>query len=146
MQRDHNLELPTWTETIGLDQLAILRNRFYAMNTETPYMTRVTAGPLIAEFVDKMTEWDSGVLTQKLLVYSAHDFNIIDVMNALNMSNQIDNYPNFGAALALELYRDDGPTTELRVNWSNWSWIDILFILKFCFPFLFRFSTMHIQK
>lgn len=108
VQQDNGLKLPAWAEHIGLDKMLKLRERSHAVDTETPFMKRIGAGPLVTEIVDKLTQKENGTISQSLQIYSAHDSNMINLMSALNMSSQFGYFIDFAAAIVFELYRIDG--------------------------------------
>lgn len=124
VERSNNLELPAWTDPVFPDILYSVRLRAYQLYTETPYMTRIRGGPLVTEIFNQMVQKQNGELPRNISVYSAHDTTMNFVMTALNVINQTDAIPQYGATLTFELYCNSNYEENCTVA------VRILFYLK----------------
>lgn len=67
-------------------------------------MKRIRGGKLVTNMVTQMKKKRDGGLVQNIQIYSAHDSTLVNVMNALGVISQTSAGPDYGAALAFELY------------------------------------------
>lgn len=112
VQRDSNLKLPAWTESIFPDKMSLLKRRIFDLFTETPYMRRIKGGLLITEIVDKMIKKQTEEITQNILVYSGHDSTIRNMVRGMNVTDQVPEMPGYGASLIFELHCNDEYSAE----------------------------------
>lgn len=111
VQTNHNLKLPLWTESIYPAKMYTLKARGMELFTETPYMRRIKGGLLITEIVDKMMKKEAGELTQNIFIYSGHDLTIMNMLRGLNVTDQTQLVPDYGASLIFELHCNDEYST-----------------------------------
>lgn len=109
---DYGLELPEWTKSIFPEKWRPLRVRTMQVFTETPYMKRIRGGPLITEIVNKMMRKQRGEITQNMYIYSGHDSTLLNMLSGMNMHNQTNGIPDYGAALIFEMHCDDQTAPE----------------------------------
>lgn len=116
-EQDNGLRLPDWVQRVGLDTLLKVRERAVAATVETPYLTRIAGAPLATHLVDKLTQKANGTISQNLQIFSLHDNNIIQLMAALNMVDEIGFFVDFGVTLVFELHQINGcPVVEVIVE------------------------------
>lgn len=100
-----NWELPDWTETVFPDKTLPLAERYLRLITETPFMKRIKAGPLMTEIIENMYSMKNNLPQERSInIYSAHDVTLVNLMNAMGVLEQTTNKPEFAAALAIELH------------------------------------------
>lgn len=67
-------------------------------------MRRIKGGLLITEIADKMIKKQTGELTQNIFIYSAHDLTLVNMLRGLNVTDQTESLPDYGASLIFELH------------------------------------------
>lgn len=117
IQQNNGLELPEWSDSVFPDDLLPVRIRSFQLFTETPYMKRIKGGPLITEIFNQLIAKQNGDLSRKVMIFSAHDKTLANVMSALDVSDQTEPLPDFGATLVFELFC--GASEECTVNVSE---------------------------
>lgn len=76
-------------------------------------------GPVLTQILDnmmnkKLNQLDSD---RSMYIYSAHDVTLVNVMRALNITDQTSRKPHYGATLAFELHFNERLNDlELRVS------------------------------
>lgn len=98
------LTLPDWTEDIFPSKTLPLAERYLRLLSDTPFMKRIKAGPLISEIIETMLNRKNHLTERTISIYSGHDVTLVSVMNAMHILNQTTNKPDFSAALAIELH------------------------------------------
>lgn len=139
IQECHGLELPPWTNSIYPKMLYDARVRAFQLSTETDYMKRIRAGPLINRIYNQMAQFQSGKSARNIITYSAHDTTIANVLAAMNFIGQTDPIPSYGALLAFELYGKRNRNKEHTVQVCT-------FFNRFFFPtFSTNFLTLPVK-
>ncbi|KAK9877477.1 hypothetical protein WA026_018586 [Henosepilachna vigintioctopunctata] len=110
IEQSHNLSLPEWTKNIFPISMEPLAALSLASFTETDYMKKVKAGPLLKKILNNMKQKSSIGIVPKLLIYSGHDLTLVNILRALGFSEQIK--PSFGAYIIFELLNG----TSIDVN------------------------------
>lgn len=81
----------------------------FSVATATPLLARLKVGPLLKEITSKMSEAinrKKSVSQLKLLVYSAHDLNIANVLSALGIFNNMA--PPYTSTIFMDLLYGEG--------------------------------------
>lgn len=112
VHRDAKLKLPAWTESIFPDKMAPLKARIFQLFTETPYMRRIKGGLLITDIADQMAKKQRGEISQNIFIYSAHDLTLVNMLRGLNVTDQTNMLPKYGASLVFELHCDDEQASQ----------------------------------
>lgn len=116
IQQTYGFELPKWSDAVFPDDLLPVRIRSFQLYTETPYMKRIKGGPLVTEIFNQMQAKRRGDLSRKIMIFSAHDKTLANVMSALDVSDQTEPLPDFGATLVFELYCGDNGECTVSVS------------------------------
>lgn len=114
VQQANGLQLPAWTESVFPDRMRPLAERTLRTYTELPYMRRMRGGALLTVWLDAMLAKRARRLQpdRAVFVYAAHDVTIINMSVALGVLERTAVWPDYAAALVLELhhsvlYQDD---------------------------------------
>lgn len=110
------MRLPKWTKSVFPELLADAKTRIYSLITETPYMLRIRAGPLLTDIYKQMNQKQDGKLSRAIAWYSAPDSTLVNVMKALNVVNQTTMTPDYCATLAIELHCGYIDDCNVKVN------------------------------
>lgn len=105
IERDSSMKLPNWTDPVFPSKILSLSARSQALFTETQYMKRIKAGPLISQICEEMLLKQNNNETRNLFFYSGHDLTLTNVMRALEVQAQTSLTPLYGAAFVFELRR-----------------------------------------
>lgn len=107
IEHSMGLPLPDWTIDIYPEKLLALAERNLALLTETIFMMKVKGGALVSDILKKFEQKVTQNLMpdRNLLIYSAHDVTLVNVMRALNISTQTSRKPDYGATLVFELHQ-----------------------------------------
>lgn len=140
IEENNQLALPEWTESVFPDKLLSLAQRNLALLTETSYMKRAKAGPLLTDIVKQMTKKRNGELLdtdstasaaildminvnygdkstdRSIAIYSGHDVTLISLMRALNVTDQTSRKPDYGAALGIELHQGYNEQDDFEIK------------------------------
>jgi lysosomal acid phosphatase len=99
-------DLPDWTESIFPARTLPLAERYLRLITETPFMKRIKAGPLVTDVIENMSNKINNLPADRNIhIYSAHDVTLVNVMNSMNILNQTSNKPDYASALVFELHQ-----------------------------------------
>jgi lysosomal acid phosphatase len=99
-------ELPDWTEGVFPSKTLPIAERYLRLITETPFMKRIKAGPLMSEIIENMFSNKNNLPQEKSInIYSAHDVTLVNLMNSMAILDQTTNKPRFASALAIELHQ-----------------------------------------
>lgn len=123
VEDSHDLPLPPWTTTIYPAVLLSVRARAFQLFTETQFMKRIRGGPLLTDIYQQMLQKQINALTRNFAIYSAHDSTVVNLMRALNVTEQTTNTPDYGAAVALELHCPVNQECHVKVSRSTASHI-----------------------
>lgn len=116
IQQSNGLELPEWSDAVFPEDLLDVRVRSFQLYTEGPYMKRIKGGPLVTDIFDQMYAKQNGELSRKIMIFSAHDKTLANVMSALNVIDQTEPLPDYGATLLFELYCGGSDECTVRVS------------------------------
>lgn len=120
IQKENNLTLPTWTESVFPDKLLVIAEKALTVRTQTTYMKLVRGGPMVSRIFNQMLhKQNRKEPNRSIYVYSGHDATLMSVMRLLNLTNQTTRKPDYGATLAFELHcptHDDCNQFEVRVS------------------------------
>uniref|UniRef100_A0A2H1VAX3 acid phosphatase n=2 Tax=Spodoptera frugiperda TaxID=7108 RepID=A0A2H1VAX3_SPOFR len=98
------LHLPEWAKPI-LGRLGEAGRLAYRLYFRTDEMKKIGGGVLLDKFVTAGNDFIAGKqVSQRLRLFSAHDFNIGALMEVAKVEND-HSIPEYGAVFALELYR-----------------------------------------
>ncbi|KAH9631288.1 hypothetical protein HF086_003724 [Spodoptera exigua] len=98
------LHLPEWAKPI-LGRLGEAGRLAYRLYFRTDEMKKIGGGVLLDKFVRAGNNFIAGKqVSQRLRLFSAHDFNIGALMEVAKVEND-HSIPEYGAVFALELYR-----------------------------------------
>lgn len=115
----YNKTLPEWTKGVFPGgPFKMLRDFSFTLDSATPELARMSAGPFLEEVLRHWHKVDMGVEmggndTKLLYVYSSHDTKVASLLNALKMFNGIA--PPYAAAVIMELLEAD---TEMVVRFA----------------------------
>lgn len=104
-QRGH--ELPKWTEAVYPQPLKNLTGRYLSRSSATTLLKRLRFGSLLkdilsrAEAAGRPEKSGSNIHNRKVLIYSAHDFTIVGLLNCLGIFD--GNPSGFAASLTFEV-------------------------------------------
>ncbi|XP_063241769.1 prostatic acid phosphatase-like [Bacillus rossius redtenbacheri] len=115
----YNLTLPDWVWPYypnPLKSLFLLEN--FIVEAGTPELQRLSAGPMLKEITENMKAKANATLSpdRKLYIYSAHDKNLVDTQQALNVFN--GNLVPYASALKFELHKCNG-SYYVAVSYKN---------------------------
>ncbi|XP_033225868.1 venom acid phosphatase Acph-1-like [Belonocnema kinseyi] len=103
-----NLKLPSWTKGVypDGDLLNGTLLEFDRMN-HSKSMKRRNGGRMIKKFIEEMDSVEVGLMdkNRKMIIYGAHDLNIVAVLKALDVF--FPHVPKFSSAVIVELHRMD---------------------------------------
>ncbi|ODN01018.1 Lysosomal acid phosphatase [Orchesella cincta] len=116
VQTAHNLTLPEWTKEVFPDKLRPMAHKWIKMQTHTPEMRRLKAGPLLTDILrnmkrasEKPSEAELKVLealfhtpAAKFFMYSGHDTTITALLDALDLYSGV--IPPYASSLYFELH------------------------------------------
>ncbi|CAG9810751.1 unnamed protein product [Chironomus riparius] len=104
-EKEAGWDLPDWTEGVFPSKTLPLAERYLRLITETPFMKRIKAGPLMTEIMENMFSKKNSLPQEyDVNIYSAHDVTLVNLMNSMNILNQTSNKPDFASALAIEVH------------------------------------------
>lgn len=120
IEKGNNMSLPAWTDSVFPDQLHAMAVSALALPTQTLYMKMVKGGPLVKKIVDQMREKQVNNSNRSIYVYSGHDSTLLSVARLLNLNNQTNGVPAFGATLTFELHctTSDAICNQLEIRVS----------------------------
>ncbi|XP_055308428.1 prostatic acid phosphatase-like [Sitodiplosis mosellana] len=109
-EKERGFDLPSWVNDISrytndtLEQISTIHMESF---THTNEMKKIKAGFLIKEMFDRFKNKSLSLLQPHLSIwaYSAHDLNIVSVLNALNLYEL--HVPPYASSLFFELYRQN---------------------------------------
>lgn len=117
-QRGH--ELPKWTEVVYPQPLKNLTGRFLSRSSATTLLKRLRFGSLLKDILSNAEKAGRAIKpgkkrhNRKVLIYSAHDFTVVGVLNCLGI---FDGMPSgFAASITFEVRRGTkhhGNTVEI---------------------------------
>ncbi|CAL8126740.1 unnamed protein product [Orchesella dallaii] len=123
VQTAHNMALPEWTKEVFPDKLLPIANKWIQMQTKTPEMQRLKAGPLLTDILrnmkragesEKLSEAELKVLealfhtpAAKFYLYSGHDTTLSAVLDALDLFT--GTFPPYASSLYFELHEYPKP-------------------------------------
>lgn len=114
------LPLPEWTKDVYPAKLLTFLKYNLGIFTTFPYMKQIRGGPFVTQIVDTMQGKIDGNISRKIHIYSGHDTTLVNVMKSLEIINQTDDFPNYGATLTFELHqRNDSNEREIQVMKFN---------------------------
>lgn len=108
IEKDFGYVLPDWTEEIFPAYLENAAIDFYISITDTPELKRLAGGFLLKMLVDTFSQKINNTINppdKKILIYSAHEFNIAIFLRCLNVFER--QFPAYGEAVMLELHLVD---------------------------------------
>lgn len=121
IQQDNNLTLPSWTAEVFPDKMLPVAARNLELITETQYMKKMKGGAFLTDLIDRLVAnfEENSKKNQKIFIYSAHDVSLVNIMRALEVTDQTSNKPDYGATLAFELHQVDGEKDlEMKVSFA----------------------------
>lgn len=107
----NNFTLPQWTRSVYPEKMREPAGYSFKTETATPLLARLKVGPLMKIIVTSIQEVISNKTTgkskkhKKLLIYSAHDLTIGNILNSLDMYD--GKCPAFTSTILIELIHDD---------------------------------------
>ncbi|RDD45823.1 Testicular acid phosphatase-like protein [Trichoplax sp. H2] len=115
----HNLTLPHWANSTVLVRLRKIALFVKLLKYSSPIQQKVTAGELLYRMIHDMKSVKSGTKMNptKLMMYSAHDSNVMAILLALGF--HLTKNPPYTAAVMLELYKDKNGTYLVQVLYRN---------------------------
>jgi len=144
VQTAHNLSLPEWTKEVFPEKMQPMANKWIKMQSQTPEMRRLKAGPLLTDILRNMkrasenpSEAELKVLealfhtpAAKFYLYSGHDTTLSVVLDALDLFSgiippyastlyfELHEYPNADGYVVKIFYRSgiENPATELKLK------------------------------
>ncbi|XP_063242510.1 uncharacterized protein LOC134542291 [Bacillus rossius redtenbacheri] len=119
VQETHNMPLPDWASSYyptPLKHLHLLEN-FIAISG-TSELQRLSAGPILRKMAEDMLDKADGVLTpdRSLFVYSAHDNNVVNILQSLKVFNGL--LAPYASAVLVEL-REKNRNYYVTVSYRN---------------------------
>ncbi|KAJ8664243.1 hypothetical protein QAD02_005905 [Eretmocerus hayati] len=98
------LQKPQWCSKVDCSYLKDVAKLFAKSLTVDEWMKRITAGPLLQQFLKNME--NSASDQKKLHLYSAHDFQIITLTQTLNFAS-VPELPDYGSCITIEKIRGE---------------------------------------
>jgi len=102
----HGVPLPAWiakNDTIKEFLDYYYKNLAPSLFMYSDKLIRLGGGPLLASLISNMREKAAGNLTQKVVVYSAHDVTVMALLAALGVFDR--KQPFYASMVSLDLYR-----------------------------------------
>ncbi|XP_043468547.1 venom acid phosphatase Acph-1-like isoform X2 [Leptopilina heterotoma] len=102
-EKSMGLELPEWSKNIYPNILTAVIAYYKIMNYNVE-LRRLNGGMLVRKVTDDMNAVRNSTMdkNRKLMLYSAHDFNVVAVLSALNV--YYPHAPKFSSAVIMELH------------------------------------------
>lgn len=113
VEEQHGLKLPNWLKDIYPNLLHSIAVQGIELNTGTNLLSRLKVGFLIKEVINIIKEKQKNLLSPSIFVYSAQDSTIINLLNALAISDHI--LPDYGATVSIEGHWTSINKTEIRI-------------------------------
>lgn len=108
IERDewYKLNVPSWArEQSNIDLMADLKRHAYLFDWRPADVQRYRVGPLLGDIRDNIAKVVNGSSKQRFFLYSTHDVNQVLLLQALNMYEQIGNWPtSYSSAIVVEVY------------------------------------------
>jgi len=121
VETQFNYSLPNWTNTIFPDKLKEVSELSFLLPSYNPILKKLSSGVLLNEIVNHMKLKQSNKMKPdiKLWIYSAHDTNVANLLNSLNVFNYI--LPPYTASVFLELRKNTNDSYVVTVSYRNTS-------------------------
>lgn len=111
---------PTWAISYYKDYLMKYMSRYIKVYHETDYMKKVRGGSLITQVLDNfIAVRDKNSTAKNILIYSAHDVNLISMGEILNVINQMPVLPAYGDTITFELHQIGTYEPEVQVYYMS---------------------------
>ncbi|XP_060533022.1 lysosomal acid phosphatase-like [Cylas formicarius] len=117
IEQQNNLALPSWINSTLMASMKELAARNLALYSETEFMKKMKAGPLLKTIVDLMRKAAVDAKVPLINIYSGHDLTIVQVMRALNLTDTIK--PKYGSSLHFEIYSDRSIKVLYKEYWEG---------------------------
>ena len=104
-----NKPLPDWCSEKTYEEIKEMGNYTLSLLSYKPEMNKYNGGPLIKKFLDNILDDNH----KKIYLYSGHDLNVSSFAYGLGLNNY--GYPNFGAAVIIETFKNSNNQKFVRV-------------------------------
>nr|XP_018911571.1 PREDICTED: testicular acid phosphatase homolog [Bemisia tabaci] len=126
----HGMPLPEWAQGANLGRLKNFFDRDCILYFLTPEMIHLRSGVMLNEMLVNMKrKIDAKILERRFNLYSAHDTTIASIWRGMNISREIKEQPQFGAALILELH-EIRSEYYVKILYKESSAVETLSVLK----------------
>lgn len=122
IERDeYGYSVPEWAKNQStIDNLNDLKQKAFWFDWQLPTIQKLRIGLLLNNITNYIRSFGqpSNEARQRIFIYSAHDVNIVLLLQALNMYNQIDlKPPSYCSAIVIEHYQkqDDNREDQIRI-------------------------------
>ncbi|KAI4459432.1 acid phosphatase-related [Holotrichia oblita] len=101
-----NLTLPKWSETVYPEPMSFLAGLQCHYENHNTILKRLFGGRMLKKAIDQMEAKIKNTMTptgRKIYLYSGHEYNVINIMAALNVYTP--HVPKYSAAVMIELHK-----------------------------------------
>lgn len=147
--------VPEWAKNQStIDNLYDLKQKAFWFDWQLPTIQQLRIGLLLNNITNYIHSFrkSSNKESQRIFIYSAHDVNLVLLLQALNMYNQIDlKPPSYCSAIVIEHYRKQDNTDEIRIIYrqilddnvdNNFILSDINLTFDHCAPIETQFCSL----
>ena len=117
----HNLELPKWVTPEIMKNISVVGDFVFFNFFRTKEQQKLLGGGLLKlirdNFQNVRTGQTSSLLSNKLIIYSAHDTTVMALTTLLDVFNEIK--PPYAASIIMELYSDENKKFYLKMMYRN---------------------------
>ncbi|KRT82078.1 Phosphatase [Oryctes borbonicus] len=135
-----NLTLPEWTEAVYPEPMGFLAGLQCHYENYNDILKRLFGGRMLEEVIEHMEAKMANTLRpsgRKIYLYSGHEYNVINIMAALNV--YVSHVPKYSAAVMVELHRlQENGKHVVKVSWI----FNIINIYMNCKHFFFTLDTI----
>ena len=114
-----NIPEPFWCTPEVKKNLRNLINFHYDVATYNEKLKRLSAGPMIKQFLENVEAQETKRSKVKMYLYGGHDTNIAHLLRALGIKDQVKSVlevPYYVSAIIFEKVRDNKNQIYIKVN------------------------------
>ncbi|XP_037912175.1 testicular acid phosphatase homolog isoform X2 [Hermetia illucens] len=105
VQRDNGFPLPKWAYSLYDQYIHPIARFAFDKMSSSDYM-QIRSGVLLRDMIERLDAVTSDPSRQNIVLYSAHDLTISALMHHMEIIDQCDIKPEYGACFAIELYEN----------------------------------------
>lgn len=115
IQLANGLAIPAWAESVYDKYLVPLTDVSFDIFSKSDIMT-IRSGRLLKDMIDRLEGFVFGTSAQNIIFYSAHDLTVSGLVQLLEIKDQTEARPSYGAMLDLELHENAEIADDLEVK------------------------------